>query len=244
MTRLTWDHIREYEMGIDRCVFYPRVGAGEPWNGLVSVVESPSGFQNDPFYLDGVISNRKNTRGEFSGNLSAISYPDSFYDQVLVSRRASLFGLCYRTMTSNSYKLHLVYNVLLAPSAYVHQQQDTDSYSWDFTSLAVDVPSAWYGASKTSHLILEADIAYPETLSAIEDVLYGTDTTSARLPLPDEVMGIFETTSVLQIIDNGDGTWTAIGPDSAIIMLDAITFQITWPSAVYIDANKYSIHSL
>jgi len=92
--------------------------------------------------------------------------------------------------------------------------------------------------------VISADVAYSSALSDLEDVLYGSATTDPRIPLPAEILSIFEENSILQIIDNGDGTWTAIGPSSAIIMLDSITFQIDWPSAVFIDANSYSIHSL
>jgi len=92
--------------------------------------------------------------------------------------------------------------------------------------------------------VVSADTAYSSAVSDLEDVLYGTATSDPHLPTPDEVLAIFEANSILQIIDNGDGTWTAIGPDDAITMLDANTFQIDWPSAVYIDANFYTIHSL
>jgi hypothetical protein len=137
-----------------------------------------------------------------------------------------------------------VYNVVVSPSVYIYQQTDSESYSWDFTSLPVEIPLSWYGAVRTAHLIIDADVAYIETLAALEDVLYGTDEEDPRLPFPEEVFQIFEDHSILIVTDNGDGTFTVTGPDSAIIMLDPDTFQITWPSAVYIDADTYTIHSL
>jgi hypothetical protein len=66
----------------------------------------------------------------------------------------------------------------------------------------------------------------------------------ARLPTPEELLGIFERTALLQVVDNGDGTFTVTGPDEAIQMLDPTTFQIAWPSAVYLDAESYSLSSL
>ena len=243
ISRLTWDQEGDYEIGVDRGVFYPPVGPGEAWNGLISVKEAPTG-QNDDFWIDGRKANRKNTRGEFSGNLSSFGYPPSFYDHILMPRRVKPFGLSYRVLTSGTYKLHLVYNVIFAPSGRQYQQDASTLYSWDFTTLGEDVQSGWDPVGKTAHLIVSADIAYSSAISDLEDVLYGTDTTDPRLPLPKEILAIFETNSILQIIDNGDGTWTAIGPDDVITMLDPITFQIDWPSAVYIDANTYSIHSL
>ena len=239
ITRLVWGPNTEYEAGADRGVFYPKTGSGEVWNGLTSVVESPSSSDEGNRYLDGVKSRHRRNLGFLDGTIEAISYPNSFYSDILVQKRAKPFGMSYRTKTADSYKIHLVYNVLVSPSAYVHRTS-VETYSWSFTSLPVDIPYA----VKSAHLIIEAKTAYSWTIAALEDVLYGTDEAEASLPLPTEIFDIFEANSILQIIDNGDGTWTAIGPDDVITMLDSTTFQIDWPSAVYIDANSYTIHSL
>lgn len=87
-------------------------------------------------------------------------------------------------------------------------------------------------------------MAYPATVQAFEDVLYGTDSYSSRLPGPDEVLEIFEEHSILRVIDDGDGTYTVIGPDEAITMLDSTTYEINWPSAVWIDSDYYTLSSL
>ena len=75
-------------------------------------------------------------------------------------------------------------------------------------------------------------------------MLYGTNFTEPRMPSVSEIIEMFEAHSIMQIIDHGDGTWTAIGPESAIVMLDSTTFQITWPTAIYIDDVTYTISSL
>ena len=244
MTRLAWSQAHDYEIGVDRGVFYPQSGPGEAWNGLISVVESPSEIGNSDFWIDGAKATRKNSRGEFSGNISTVSYPPSFYRDILSQTRARPFGFSYRTMTGTSYKIHIVYNMLLAPSAFVHQTSGTDTYSWNFTTLEESSSGSWFGPARVAHLVVEVSDAYSETISALEDVLYGTDSTDPSLPSPDDVLQIFEDNSILQIIDHGDGTWTAIGPDDVIIMLDPTIFEITWPSAVYISADAYTIHSL
>ena len=239
ITRLTWD-ARDYEAGIDRGVFYPPIGAGEAWNGLISVTETPAEAIQRQFYQDGHKVVNRPSSGFFAGTINAISYPPSFYADILVQRRVKPIGLSYRTMTKDHYRLHLVYNVLLAPSAFVNQQSSIETHSWGFTTLPIEVP----GIKRSAHLVIETEIAYSWTVQALEDILYGTEGDQPRLPLPDEVFEVFEVNSILQIIDHGDGSWTAIGPDSAIIMLDSTTFEITWPSAVYIDAESYTIHSL
>jgi hypothetical protein len=195
-------------------------------------------------YLDGVKSRNGRPRGYFSGTIEAFNHPRSFYDDVLTQKRTRVFDFCYRTMKEDGYLLHLVYNVLVVPSVYMHQQSIVESYSWDFTTVPLDIPSSWYGAAKTAHLVVDSSVAYSTTLSDLEDVLYGTDSTNPTMPTPQEVFDIFEENSILIVTDHGDGSFTVDGPDSAIIMLDSTTFQITWPSAVFIDAVSYTIHSL
>lgn len=240
---MTWDSEGGYEIGLDRGVFYPTSGPGEAWSGLISVKEAPTS-QEDSFWIDSMKVNRKNSRGEFSGNLSSFSYPPSFYDYILVPMRVKPFGLTYRVLTEETYNIHLVYNVLFGPSVRQYQQDASILYSWDFTTLPVDIPGAWAPVARTAHLVVSGDIAYSSTVSALEDVLYGSDTSEPRLPTPAEVFEIFEENSILRIIDNGDGSWTAIGPDDVVYMTDSITFEINWPSAVYINPVSYTVHSL
>ena len=56
MARLEWDSIgnRYFRAGLDRGVLYPKNERGVPWNGLISVDESPSGGAPTPLYMDGV----------------------------------------------------------------------------------------------------------------------------------------------------------------------------------------------
>ena len=239
MTRLVWDD-RVYSLGLDRGVFYPRVGPGEVWNGLTSVVESPDGSDEKTRYLDGVKNRVRRQEGYFRGTIEAVSFPEFFWDDVLTYKRPQDFGFCYRVQSGDIYQLHLVYNCQISPVGISHQQSEIDIFRLEFSCRPIQVPDA----KRSAHLIVTTAIAYSWTVAALEDVLYGTEAEPPRLPTPQEVFDIFEANSILQIIDHGDGTWTAIGPDSAIIMLDATTFEITWPSAVYIDAESYTIHSL
>jgi hypothetical protein len=97
---------------------------------------------------------------------------------------------------------------------------------------------------RSAQLVIDRDLAYSSTIEALEEVLYGSEAEAPRLPTPQEVMAIFEENSILQVVDHGDGSFTVTGPDEAIQMLDATSFEITWASAVYVDAETYTIHSL
>ena len=242
MTRLVWDKVteRDYESGLDRGVFYPLNGPGHAWNGLTSVEESPSDGDARPRYMDGQKIGDARRKGEFSATISAFTYPTVSSDGLIASNRPARFSLSYRVQTATGYKLHLVYNALASPSQKNYAYESTEPFSWSITTRGVSGP----GSMIMSHLVLESDTAYPETMTALEAVLYGDSGNAPRMPMPDEVFQIFEDNSILQIIDNGDGTWTAIGPPEVLQMLDATTFQITWSTAVMVDDVSYTIHSL
>lgn len=230
----------EYEIGLDRGVFYPQSGPGQVWNGLISVNEAPEGFEEKVRYIDGVKSHYRRKLGYFAGSIEAFTYPDGLYEDVFAQRRVKSFGMSYRVLSADSYKIHLVYNVLISPSGTAGAQDTPENFNWDFTAMPIPVEDG----IRTAHLIVDASVANADTISELENILYGSDTLTARLPLPVEILDIFEENAILRVIDNGDGTFTVIGPDSAIIMLDSTTFQITWPSAVYIDAISYHLSSL
>lgn len=46
---------------------------------------------------------------------------------------------------------------------------------------------------------------------------------------------------LIDIVDNGDGTWSATGPAEFVKLLDSTTFQIETPQAVYLDDDTYQI---
>ncbi len=240
MTKLTWTDERRYEQGIDRGVFYPKVGPGEAWNGLISVKETPESFGVDFRYVDGVKVGMNRRPGEFLGTIEAFTYPDSFYEDSLTQKRASIFGMSYRVTGGDNYRIHLVYNVVVQPSRTRYQQLQPSNFSWPFTTTPVETP----GVKKTSHMIIDSHLAYPWAVQAVEDILYGTDSTDPRLPLPSELWDVIEANSIVLVTDFGDGFFEITGPDDVLIMLDSTTFEITWPSVVNIDADTYQISSL
>lgn len=230
----------DYECGVDQGVFYIPGKPGEPWNGLTSVDEDPTNIDELTRYIDGVKTHFRRQVGSFSGTIEAYTYPDSFYENILAQKRQQNFGLSYRVMNGDNYKIHLVYNVSIPPEEISRKQSETDTFRWKFETLPISIP----GARMSAHLIIDSSKAYPWTLSDLEDVLYGSDTGISRLPSPQEILDIFEINSILRVIDNGDGTATITGPDDAIQMIDSTTFKIVWPSVVQVGPVTYTISSL
>lgn len=255
MTRISWGSFgsRRYETGVDRGVFYPSDGPGLPWNSLITVKEDPDGAAMTKQYVDGVPYWTQKTKEGFAAVLQAYTSPREFdeYDGHNGRQRRKPFGLSYRTLIGSDisadqgYKIHLVYNCLAMPTTVDNSTLtpgglEATPFSWGLSTTPVPIP----GAKPAAHLIIDSTIAYPEAIAAVEDALYGSDGGDPYLPSPQEVMDILEPFSVLLIVDHGDGTWSAIGPDEAIQMIDTDIFEITWPSAVYLDADTYTISSL
>jgi hypothetical protein len=259
--RLDWNAVgsRTYEVGVDRGVLYVDSQPGVPWNGLTSVNESSSGGEAQAYYIDGVKYLNLSTPEEFQATVTAFTYPDEFGQcdgtaQVrtglfVTQQRRKSFGLSYRTKIGNDltpdhgYKIHLIYNALAAPSdrdnATISDSTDPNDFSWAITTR----PPAMTGYHRTSHVVIDSRYTDPVTLAAVEDILYGTDVLSASLPSLSELSAIFDTVTTLIVTDNGDGTFTIEGPDSAVEMLDERTFQINWPTAVYLDEISYTVSS-
>lgn len=235
MSRLKWDE-REYEVGVDRGVFYPVDGDGEVWNGLVSVAETPTDLYQRVRYFDGkkIVDRRRDD--SFSATISAFSHPLSF-----LQNPRKPFGLSYRIQTAKSYKIHLVYNAVAHISGRTFDQSD------DLQAQTVDVTTSplWVaGIAPTAHIFVDASVAWPSAVSSLEDILYGSDEESPRLPDPNEVLAIFEANAIVRVINNDDGSATITGPDNAVTMIDAVTGRITWPSVIFVGEDTYTISTL
>jgi hypothetical protein len=198
--------------------------------------------------------------GDFSGRLRAVTYPDefdsvngvgspapglSYHDQPVKS-----FSLSYRTRVGNDvdgldhgYKIHLLYNLVAMPENMVFATVADPSMPIEFAWTLNGVPPTIRRSFRpTVHISIDSTEVDPETLAAIENVLYGTDTTAPRLPGIDELTDLFQSLGVLIIVDNGDGTWTAIDVgNDYITMLDPSTFQIDHADAIFLDASTYQI---
>lgn len=250
MSRMIWGELPpEIETGLDRGVLYFTWKPGIPWNGLVSASEENPSADNEVLYYDGVPYNIYSRTPDSQFIIDALYYPEEFepYDgfgNESPKPWATTFGLSYRTQNGSNFKIHLVYNAIAKPAKRMWEsnaeQAKISLFSWELSAK----PAFHDGFAPSAHLIVDTSIATPESIEALENVIYGTESSPAILPGIDVVASLIESEAILIIVDHGDGTWTVIGPDEAIEMLDPTTFQITWPSAVMIDEDTYTISSL
>ena len=215
MTALQWDLAGEhrYETGVDHGVLYPSNEFGEydtgfAWNGLVNFTESPTGGEANPQYADNIKYLNLYSVEEFGATLEAFTYPPQFeqfdgmsspFPGVVVGQqRRGTFGLVYRTKVGTDlnddagYKLHLNYGLTASPSEKQHttvnDSPEAMTFSWDIMSLPVPVT----GLKPTSTITVDSTIVDPDALADLEDILFGTIGADPRLPLPDEVIALFD----------------------------------------------------
>lgn len=234
MAKLTWDTDREYEIGVDRGIFFPQDGPAEVWNGLVSVEEQPELVGNRTRYMDGIKLDRPNREATFAATVTALDQPPSF----LLHPRIP-FGFSYRVMTAKAYKVHIVYNAMAKRTNRSYVQDDTTPVQFDLTTR----PTPVFEAAATSHLVVDAGVATAAALSKFEALLYGSDDNDSLLPTPQQIVDIFEADPLIKVIDNGDGTFTVDGPDDLVHMVDLTEFEVISPTAVYLDGESYTVRS-
>lgn len=218
MTALLWDQVGErlYETGVDRGVLYipNNVGdynSGFAWNGLTTVTESPSGAEPQPQYADNIKYVVLTSYEEFGGTIEAFTYPDEFMQcdgtaspqtgVAIGQQPRKTFGCSYRTRVGNDiegidhgYKLHLIYGATAAPSekayATINDSPEALAFSWDFTTIPLDVP----GYKPTSYITIDSTKVDPTALTNLENFLYGTVGQDPSLPKPSDVLALFSGT--------------------------------------------------
>ena len=215
--KLTWDETSEhfYETGIDRTVLYlvnssNEYANGVAWNGVTAITQSPSGADETKLFADNIKYLSLRAAEDYGSTIEAYQYPDEWSQcdggaelatGVYIGQQVrKTFGLSYRTLIGNDvmgndygYKIHLVYGATASPSdrqyETVNDSPSAINMSWEISTVPVPVD----GHKPTSHIEIDSTKADATKLAALEDILYGTDGsggtegTTARLPLPNEI---------------------------------------------------------
>ncbi len=253
MTSLVWDQVgdRKFENGLDKGVLYLPDGSGVAWNGLTEVQQK---FNQDstPVYFDGMRVNNLITLGSFEASMKAVTYPDEFLEiegqailrpgLYLGDQPLKTFGLCYRTYMGDdfngpgaAYKLHVIYNLTAIPTDTTHaslsDSPELVEFEWDLAAIPTDTT----GFRPTAHMIVDSRDVDPWLLEDIEDILYGNSDSNASLLPIDDLIAYLDEWFRIQIVDHGDGTWSAIEyRDGAnIVFLPDGEFEIHDCNAIY-----------
>lgn len=219
MSKLVWDKTGEryYETGVNKGVLYTQdaTGAypkGVVWNGLTAVTESPSGAEATPLYADNIKYLNLMSTEEFGATVEAYTYPDEFAEcngEVALATGVTIgqqtrktFGMAYQTKVGNDvdsdlgYKIHLIYGALAAPSekayATINDSPEAITFSWELTTTPVEVD----GFKPTASITIDSTKVDTDKLTALENILYGSESEEARLPLPSEIVTLIGTEAV------------------------------------------------
>ena len=219
MSKLTWDQVGEryYETGTDRGVIYPSTsgtddtvtyGTGVAWNGLIGVTLSPSGAEITPLYANNQKYANLMSVEELGFTIEAYTYPEEFGACIGEKTLATgvtvgqqdhkRFGFCFRTKigndtegTDHGYKIHIIYGALASPAedanTTINDSPEAKTMSWECSTTPVDVGDNF---RPTASITIDSTKVSASALAALEAKLYGGESGSPTLPMPNEVASI------------------------------------------------------
>ncbi len=227
MAKVVWDEDgkRTYETGTDRGVVYPwdktlnggtgGYGEGFGWNGLTAVSVSPSGADETALYADNIKYLSLRAVEELGATIEAYGCPAAFEEcdgtasigtgVTIGQQTRKRFAFTFRTIVGNDtenndygYKIHILYGCTASPSeksyATVNESPEAITFSWELSTVPVNVT----GFKPTSYICIDSTKIAPAKLTALEDILYGTDPdtetqtegTTPRVPMPAEIIAL------------------------------------------------------
>ena len=210
---------RYYHTGVKNGVLYPQGSSGTypkgvAWNGLTGVDSSPDGADPVDMWADNMKYASFRAAENYKGTIKAFTFPDEFYacdgfaspsnldGMYIGQQKRTPFGFCYRTEIGNDtagesddgYILHLVYGATVSPTEQSHEtindSPNAMEFSWDFETTPVTMSTALANGRPTAYIELNSLKLGDTKMTAIKNVLYGSSSADARLPLPDEVASI------------------------------------------------------
>lgn len=225
MAQLSWNPQggRVFETGVDRGVLYPKGKPGVAWNGLVGLTENPSGGSVIPYYMDGQRYRTETRLEEYQATLEAYTYPDEFAicdgtaflsEALYIYQQERLpFDLSYRTRVGNDttstdhgYRIHLIFNAQAEPSqksySTLGENPEAMTMSWSLSAIPIAIP----GLRPSSHLVIDSTKTDAETMALVEEQLYGSILGVPRVPSPQELVAILESTTARLRISPNEGT--------------------------------------
>lgn len=211
MSKLVWDAVGErlYETGTKHGVLYLLVNKAYPkgvaWNGLTAVTASPEGADATDLYADDIKYLTLRAAENFKCTIEAYTYPDEWAacdgsatvaPGVKIGQQPRTpFGFSWTSVLGNDteldnhgYIIHLIWGGSAAPSEKAYQtinnSPEAITFSWEVDTIPVEVK----GYKPTAYMEIDSAKVDSAKLKALEDVLYGSEKTEARLPMPNEII--------------------------------------------------------
>ena len=213
MSRIKWHNgsYIAYEAGVEKVLLHVNgLKAAVPWNGVTKIEENYKGGDILPVYQDGFRTHNFPPKSEIEFSIAAYTKPSDFNlcegmnedsaapGLIFDLQEPKGFNLSYVTRVGDSlsansdhYKIHIVYNCLVAPSGKTNMtlsdRVNPSVLSWD---IKVFPPRDFTHILPTPHLTIDSKKADPKRLTSLEDTLYGTDEVDGIIPTPTQVFDI------------------------------------------------------
>jgi len=213
---LTWNEAadKKFESGLDRGVLFVQAAGlypeGVSWEGLINVTEKPSGAEITDLWANNAKYSALVAVETFDISIEAYTFPEEFLaclgmakdstdpGVILGQQQRVSFGLAYRSYYGSdadgqqaNYKLHLVYGLIAQPSEVARATINDSPEAMTMTFEAKSTPTTVATGAPVSKITIDESILTAGNLTAIEDVIYGTDPTPlAQLPLPDALIAL------------------------------------------------------
>lgn len=216
---LVWDQTgeREFESGVSKVALFPMdngvYGEGVAWSGVTGIDENPSGADATDLYADDIKYATLRSAEKFDFTISAFQYPDEWGacdgsaeaapGVYLGQQGRKAFGLIYTTKIGDDThpgmdkgeKLHIIYNSTASPSsrsyATINENPDAITFSWSATSTPANVT----GYKAVSSIVIDSTKVNSAKWTAIQQKVYGSESTAPAMPDPDTVIGLLKTTT-------------------------------------------------
>lgn len=258
---LTWDEpdVRYFQHGIDRGVLYlPPYGISElieepltdgtavPWNGITGFDESGNG-DSSVYYIDGKVYLADVDPTDFSGKLTAYSWPEEFSaclgfpeatDGLYVdNQKPKRFGFSYRSLIGSGatgdtfgYQIHLVYKAMATMGNRARKTINNTPSPMEFGFDLVCTPVALPGFRPSAHYVIDTRHLAESTISLLEEILYGDELSSGRLPEPEELFDMLNFGDAITFVKFTHPVlgecWVATGSYANVHMTGPDTWEI------------------
>jgi hypothetical protein len=255
------DNIYEWVGDVDDSASVRRPLQGSvaiPWNGLTGVEEGSSG-ESSLLYRDGVVYLADSDASDFTASMSALFFPDEFGECIGIpevadgffvdDQKPKRFSLSYRSLIGSGtegdmfgYQIHLVYNIMASIGTRSRKSMGSEIEPIQFAFDLVCTPVKLPGYRPTAHYIIDTRNMSLSTISAIEDILYGTSTQAPRFPTPTELFDLMNYGVAIIVTDHGDGTFSIEGSNDNVVETDSNHFQVHNINSTTPDVNgEYTI---
>lgn len=207
--RLKWDETGDhfYETGISQGVLYVGSvnaetgaitwGTGVPWNGLISVSETPDGGDAEDFYADNIKYLSLRGVENFGGTITCYQTPEAFdtcdgttslvAGLTIGQQSRTPFCMAYKTQIGNDlagsdygYEIHVIYNATASPSEREYQtindSPEPAELSFEFTTTPIPVTLPNSNVTRTSIAKISSKKLTAAKMTAVENALFGEST--------------------------------------------------------------------